>query len=307
MSNKPTYRMSHIGSCARALSAERLGYPSKPAPDWLERAAEEGKRHELWIKEQLVAEGYEVLDDQLELELDYPNFKLVGHIDGKVRKDGVLQLLEIKSMSQYEFDRWMKGRFDEFPTYAAQITCYLTASGLNEFLYLCKNRSSGYIDRNVVVGMPTNYNNILNKVSHIEECVAIGTLVDINYDPDSIECRRCSYKDLCVPEPQVFTAVPESKLLEASENWRKGKALEQEAKTLVNTAKEVFLNQTEASGQKKWRFNELAIVKVEVGEQTTYPKKKLLQVFTEEELGFAKEVKLPYSYIKINDLQGEER
>jgi hypothetical protein len=212
-------------------------------------------------------------------------------------------------MSQYEFDRWMKSRFEAFPTYASQLACYLMATGMSTALYIVKNRSSGYIDRQVIRedSMLTTFESIDNKIAHIEECVAIGTLVDINYDPDSIECRRCGYKSLCVPEPKVFNTVPESKLLEASENWRKGKELKAQAKALIDGAKEVFLSQTEASGQKKWRFNELAIVKIEVKEQTTYPKAKLLEVFTEEQLKPASEIKLPYSYVRIDDQRGEER
>ena len=306
-SNKPVYRMSHVGYCTRALSAERLGYPSEPAPDWLERAANEGKMHEVWIRNQLTSEGYEVFDDQLELVMDMPDFTLIGHIDGKIRKNGTTRLLEIKSMSQYEFDRWMKGKFDEFPAYAAQLSCYFAATQCDQALYLVKNRSNGYIDKATILEAPMDLQAILAKLRHIEECVAIGTLVDANYDSDSIECRRCNYKSLCVPEPMTFNVVPESKLLEASENWRKGKQLEEEAKVLIDKAREVFLTQTEASGQKKWRFNELSIVKVEVKEQSIYPKSKLLQIFTEEQLKPAEEIKLPYAYIKINDLQGEEK
>jgi len=52
--------MSGIGRCPRALSAIRLNYPQEPAPDWLERAAREGNRHELWVKEDL-KEGDQVI------------------------------------------------------------------------------------------------------------------------------------------------------------------------------------------------------------------------------------------------------
>ena len=311
---KPVYRMSSVGQCARALSAERLGYPCEAAPDWLERAAEEGKRHELWIKEDLKKQE-NVFGEQKEVVLDYPNFRLVGHIDGLIEDydhQRATQLLEIKSMSQYEFDRWMKGRFSEFPAYAAQITCYQKAlgestDGLMKIRYYVKNRSSGYIDQATIAEPPANFEDIIAKLSHTEECVMIGTLVEAEYLPDSLQCRRCEYKALCVPAPTEYKAVPESVLLEASENWRKGKALEAEAKVLMESAKEAFLSQTEASGQKKWRFNELAISKIEVKESVAYPKSKLLEVFTAEQLKPVEEIKLPYSYLRIDELRGEER
>ena len=304
---KPIYRMSGVGDCARALSAERLGYESETIPIWLNRAAEEGKRHEIWIKEQLVAEGYEVFADQEELVLDYPNFTLVGHIDGKVKKDGATQLLEIKSMSQYEFDRWMKEGFEGFQSYAAQITCYLKGTELPKFLYLCKNRSNGYIDRNLVVGAPADFDEIIAKLNRVEECVTIGSLVEMECLPESLQCRRCFYKSLCLPAPTEYKSVPESELREACDKWRKAKALEAEAKVLMDSAKEAFLNQTETSGQKKWRFDELAISKVEVKGSVAYSKANLLEAFTKEQLEPAAEMKLPYSFIKVIELRGEEK
>lgn len=307
--NKPTYRMSGIGHCPRALSAWRLGYPTEPAPSWLKRAAQEGNKHEVWIKEQLQTDGYEVFDEQLELKLtsEELGFNLVGHIDGKVKKNGTVQLLEIKSMSQYEFDRWMRGRFDVFPNYAAQLTCYMHITGCEQALYLVKNRSSGYVDKQNLIKTPLYFGDLLSKIAHIEECVALGTLVDINYDPDSIECRRCGYKELCIPVPMEFNTVSEKRLLEACEKWRQGQLMLNEGDQLVKEAKEVFTEQTEASGQKKWRFNELLVNKIDVKESFTYKKEKLLELFTEEQLKPASEIKMPYSYVKITELREEER
>jgi len=313
ISNKPVYRMSSAGNCARALSAERLSYPCEAAPDWLERAAEEGKKHEQWIKEELRAEDIAVTGEQMEIVLDYPNFKLVGHIDGLVNDhSGETMLLEIKSMSQYEFDRWMKEGFDGFQSYAAQITCYqkalgINADGLMKIRYYVKNRSSGYIDKATIVKPPADFEEIIAKLRHVEECVAIGTLVEAEYLPDSLQCRRCDYKTLCVPAPTEYKAVPESVLLDASENWRKGTVMKKEGELLIEEAKKHFLSQTETSGQKKWRFNELSILKIEVKESVAYPKSKLLEVFTAEQLKSASEIKLPYSFLRIDDLRGESR
>jgi len=110
-----TFRASESGKCPRALTAKYLDYEAIPAPDWLERSAKEGKWHEERIIAELVAEGYEVSESQFECFRRFPEFVLTGHIDGIASKDGVEYLLEIKSMSQFEFDRWMRGNFIEFP------------------------------------------------------------------------------------------------------------------------------------------------------------------------------------------------
>jgi hypothetical protein len=315
--------MSSVGNCPRALSAERLDYPCEAAPDWLERAAEEGKKHEQWIKEELRADDIAVYGEQTEVALEFPNFKLVGHIDGIVNDHGVDGLLEIKSMSQYEFDRWMRGRFEEFPSYAAQITCYqkaLTeqmakyqmgigerADGPMQIRYYVKNRSSGYIDKATLTEPPANFDEIIAKLNRVEDCVRNGVLAEEEYKPDSIQCRRCFYKSLCVPEPKILSAVDEKTLLEACEKWREGSLMVSEGEQLVKDAKEIFKTHTEVSGQKKWKFNELAIIKIDVKESVTYPKANLLKVFTEEQLKPASEIKLPYSYVRIDDLRGGER
>ena len=320
--NKPIYRMSGIGHCPRALSAQRLGYPTEPAPVWLERAAAEGNKHEQWMKEQLRSEGYEVEEcnecpicierglghrEGIHVELEYPNFNLIGHMDARLRKNGSKKGCELKSRSQYEFDRWMKSGFAGFPDNEGQITCYMEADKNDEWFYWSKNRSNGYIDKRILTELPIPMQAIVDKINHVEECVALGTLVEANYDPDSIECRRCGYKSLCVPVAVEFNTVSESRLLEACEKWRTGTAMVNEGEQLVKEAKATLMEQTEASGQKKWRFNELTISKVEVRESLTYKKDKLLQLFTEEQLKPASEIKLAYSYVKITELRGEER
>ena len=68
----------------------------------------------------------------------------------------------------------------------------------------------------------------------------------------------------------------------------------------------MFFNQTEASGQKKWKFDKLTINKIEVKASVTYPKSNLLKIFTEEELKPASEPKLSYSYLKIDDTKEKE-
>ena len=82
MIDKPIYRMSGVGGCPRAISAERLGYESEEKPVYLDIAAREGQRHEIWMKEDLRANDIAVYGEQQELTLEFDTFKLVGHIDG---------------------------------------------------------------------------------------------------------------------------------------------------------------------------------------------------------------------------------
>jgi len=92
----------------------------------------------------------------------------------------------------------------------------------------------------------------------------------------------------------------------AAERWREGSRLITQGEELVSFAKKIFEQHTKATGIDKWRWMELAIVLVHVKEALTYPKKKLLEVFTEEQLKPASEIKLPHEYVRIEDLRREE-
>jgi len=277
--------MSSAGKCPRALSAQLLGVEGEAIPDFVMRAAEEGNWHEARIIEKL-KEQDNIFDQQLEVVLEYPSFNLIGHIDGKVQDYDLqrgVKLLEIKTMSQYEFDRWMKGRFEAFPNYATQITCYMEATGLDECLYIVKNRSSGYEDRQVLTKKPLQMEKIVNDLAFTE------------------------YKKLCLPEPKELTPLEQAELEAVCILWRKAKQEMEVAQGRMDEAKTTFRQHTEATGIDKWSFNNLAIQLVHYKESVTYPKKKLLEVFTEEQLKPASQVKEAYDQLRITDLErGEE-
>jgi hypothetical protein len=285
---KSIYRMSSAGYCPRALSAEHLGYKPEPKPPWLETSAIEGKWHEERAVKELESESYAVFDRQQEVRLDYLSFILLGHIDGKVKHDSKTMLLEIKSMSQYEFDRWMKGKFNEFPEYADQITCYMTALDISECLYWVKNRSSGYVDRQIITA-PADINSIAEVLDAVEQSVQRKQLVHIECDMFTLECKRCSYKYLCVKTKEDMSLQDEKVLSKAAENWRKGKQLSSEGKELIDSAKEIFEEHTIASGLPQWNFDNLVITNVTVKEHEVPAR-----------------IQKESSYIKINDIRKEE-
>lgn len=310
--DKPIIRMSAAGHCPRAISAELLGYQPEPAPAWLEMAAREGEWHEDRIKRELRAERYYVHEEQQEVSLDFPSFRLIGHIDGKVAyEDGLKpgqewKLLEIKSMSQFEFNRWVKGGFKEFYPYAAQVSLYMEATGLDKCLYIVRNRNTGYTDRRVLIQPPLALCEIIDRLTEAVNRALGLQLAEGHYDPESLECRRCGFKDLCIPEPREINLQTRAHLDSATEDWRRGKALIEEGTELVNRARECFEEQTRAIGYERWRYNGLSISLVDIKESVIYPKSKLLKVFTPEQLEPAAEVRPGYSQLRITDLTKAE-
>jgi len=314
--SKIQFRMSSAGKCPRALSAELLGYESEAKPEWLGIAAEEGNWHELRLKEELLKQGYQVFDEQLEVKMvnsnfdqliGYPEIELVGHIDGKVRTpDKNVQLLEIKSMSQFEFDRWMKTGFDGFPQYLDQVACYMEATQLPECLYIVKNRSSGYVDRRVIKPMEGYINAITSRLTEVANSVAEGKLFPAEFDIMSIECRRCDYKSLCIPEPTELDKATKEQLDKAVEDIRLGNRFVAEGKEFYDRGKAILKNHTKASNLRKWKYNNLAILLVNVKENVTYPKEALLAKYGEQELADVAKVKEAYDYLRLDDLENKE-
>jgi len=301
---KPTYRMSSAGRCPRALSAQRLGYEPAPEPKFLAQAAEEGKWHEQRIVDELRADDIAVTAQQMEVTLEYPSFILVGHIDGIINDHSdEAQLLEIKSMSQFEFDRWMKGNFKVFRQYAVQLTCYMEATELNRALYIVKNRSSGYEDRKTIEGTPVPMDEVSQTLTGVEASVANKALIDATFDPQDIECRRCLYQHLCITVPE-FTELDETMLNLAVDTWRKGKALADEGKALIDEARLTLSSYAKGLDTRKFIHNQLAVQLLKQHRES-YIKGKLEELFTVKQLAPALKVQ-DVEQLRVTDMQKGE-
>jgi len=313
--------MSSAGKCPRALSAELLGYESEAKPEWLEQTAEEGKWHEERIITELEQGKIEtptygkvswyISMRQQEFQYENRDIIIIGHIEGKADPSncplGVeTKLLEIKSMSRFEFDRWMKGNFREFPQYLDQIACYFNATDCKECLYIVKNRDSGYKDVRFIKPMEGYINEIISRLTEVANSVAEGKLFPAEFDIMSIECRRCDYKNLCIPEPTELDKATKEQLDKAVEDIRLGNRLVAEGKEFYDRGKAILKNHTKASNLRKWKYNNLAILLVNVKENVTYPKEALLAKYGEQELADIAKVKEAYDYLRLDDLEEKE-
>ena len=119
------YRASSFGTCDRALVAARLGYPSSPPPEALQRVFDGGNQAEEWY-----TANHPVQGAQTELRLDIPDtdppVSIVGHVDG-FEGDVGWYVVEIKSQSPEMYDRWNEGLWttdDLWMKYAWQTSVY---------------------------------------------------------------------------------------------------------------------------------------------------------------------------------------
>lgn len=263
MSNKPIYRMSSAGYCPRRLGAIRLGMEATPVPEWVKQSAEEGNWHEIRVKQELRDEDYVVYSEQEELKLVQPTYDLIGHIDGKVEDlNGNILLLEVKSMSQFQYDKWMRGGFTAFPQYAAQLACYFAGTNLDTCLYVVKNRNNGQKDIQFIQKdsnalfdlMP-----ILAKLDIVEEFALKGELCEAEYIVGCDECNFCEYKYLCLPEKKPLEEIDKKVLEDAVEQYRLGKQLEARAEEIINSSKEILEAYAKEQPEQKLYINELSV------------------------------------------------
>jgi len=294
------YRMSGAGACARALSAEMLGYRREPAPSWLKTSATEGKWHEQRLVSELRGRGLEVKGQQQEVFLKLQNCTVVGHIDGIVIKDGREMLLEIKSMSQYEFERWKRGKFIEFPAYADQITCYMEALGLQQAMYLVKNRSSGYIDEQILEQTPSDPIAIYDRLEAVEESVQKKELYLIEYSPSSLTCRRCFYRNqICVDfDREAIPEATEAELKEAVEQVQYGSALKKSGEAIYDKGKATlgdYLSVVSPSKPMSFKFGVATTSRFKVpafGDSiSSYPRERLEELVPENFLAQVRKTK----------------
>ncbi len=169
------YRASVAGVCSRALVAARLGYQPLPVPVWVEKAAQQGHSIESCYKQKVRQNGGEVILEQFSICKKIPgvNAYVTGHIDGVERTpDGKHYLLEVKSMSENQFMKWLLFDFQEFPVYLYQISVY------------------SYMMR-----LPIKYV-VIPRKSYSSNLDSFGMMNDLNNLNDQTGTRYYTYNDL---------------------------------------------------------------------------------------------------------------
>lgn len=311
---RPEYRASASGYCRRMLAAARLGYEPLPPRDFLVRAAREGRRHEDWIIQDLAEMGYEIVSRNPLLVIDFPAFALTGHLDG-VGPDN--ELYEIKSMSRARFEAWRKKRFDAFPEYAAQLAAYYRISAeVHEeepprIIYAVKCRDDGRLDILELDRPPIPWGEVYSRLLDVEIAARKKTLPDQECEPGSFARYICRWRYLC--EEPARVEVPEEipDLSELAEDWRRGKALEEEAEALIKPARERFREVMTSRNLKKLTAWGLSLA-LYTSQRETFSRKELTSAMAEAGLDKAtikqildRAAKVTVSEtLRIDDLEG---
>jgi len=193
---RPAYRASAAGSCLRFLTAARLGYKPMDKDLRLELAAKEGKRHEDWIVKDLEEQGWRVTDRGKTVALAFPALSIEGHIDGIAEWESSRYLLEIKTMSRFQYQTFLRQGFAAFPEYACQIAVYHRCVSL-PILYVVKCRDSGETKQFELGNPPVRFEEIYDRLLTCELLARKGKLADGECEYKSYRFNSCVYRYLC--------------------------------------------------------------------------------------------------------------
>ena len=143
--------------------------------------------------------------DQIEVELSLNGITIKGHPDGLYLQDGIMRLVEVKSMSSFGFKKFENGDIDD--SYLAQINMYMNALGLEEAIVIAYDKNSNVIgeqvikkDVTIIKGCKENMAKVLNST--------IAKLPEPRYGADvkgfyPFNCRYCSWYGVCWPKAKL--------------------------------------------------------------------------------------------------------
>ncbi len=213
------YASSAGHPCVRNLVYQRLNWQEKLLPP-AERLLifREGNMHEEAILRLLGDAGLTVVEQQRPFEWKQLNVR--GKIDGRIKGNGRLIPLEVKSCNQFDFEAinsvedlrnsakfWVRGYYDQFQL-------YLFMSNEPDGILLFKNKQSGALKQFVI---PIDYEyaeKIAKKMELVNKHVADETYPD--RITDKSVCQYCDFRHICLPDEasESINIVEDQELLE---------------------------------------------------------------------------------------------
>lgn len=170
------YRASSLGSCVRALVAQRRGEPENETPSLVQSWYDRGIAHEDECVAAM-AQDWLVTDQQAETETHIaPDVVVRGHLDGICQDEsGSNRVLEIKSPPSWAKwrDAHLRGDYSDplMSRYAWQISAYMAATGL-EAVVACVD--DGTVKTFGIEVAPYTVEDIRKRVLSVEFMVETG-------------------------------------------------------------------------------------------------------------------------------------
>lgn len=209
--SKWVIRASALGSCPTKLALIATGRTEEFSPAVL-RAFAAGHEHEEIVKDRLRRRGYVIDREQDDISLDLGAAVIKGHWDGRIQGGPESEsfsesVLEVKSMREESYMEWLAYGFDAFPTYAAQVSFYSYATGIQQIVFATQCKSDLSLHLEHFVEPPVPLGDLLFRVYRTLQIVA--EIEETGSHPPCTEHTKqkfpCPFEDAhdLTPEPVV--------------------------------------------------------------------------------------------------------
>ena len=191
---------SALTGCARALVYGQTHWDQKkPFTTKSVAAMQDGQHEERLLIQELLADGFEVVEQQVQLDDD--RYFVTGRVDGKIKWAGRRVPFECKRLQPFAYDRLQSVRDFYEDAFALknlrQLTLYLLLNAEPLGLMILSN---GLGARNIIP-VPLDYalgESILRDLETANAHLKAQTLPDrIGYGKT---CQFCPFTDICLPQ-----------------------------------------------------------------------------------------------------------
>jgi hypothetical protein len=270
------WRASEAGECETFLCRLRLGHPAIPFTGRVRHMLDDGLMHEHDIVDRIRSKGFKVLHSYSEGQMvvtcyDRDGIVVRGHPDGVIDAGGgpvVLDYaddkfrlrsryygLEVTAPSHFQFLRIERDHLrSELPRKFVQIQMYLNSEELRTYsdcmVVIVKNKNTSALYEEGISLDTSVVDETIEKLKRVGDLVSRGEVSP--YRCDDWRRHYCRYREQCFGAAvgaEVITPAgilegetlnEAGQLLEAEQLWLKGKALEDDAKELIEEARAVF-------------------------------------------------------------------
>jgi hypothetical protein len=185
--------------CLAFIELNLRSYPDDPPKPKTRRIFRDGHRIEEEVLKDLRKAGMNIVDRDYITGKQITYLAYGGHIKAKVdglieRSDASVQLLEIKSMNEANWNKFKKsGLRVSHPKYVSQVMLEMGMSGVGSALVVAYNKNTSEYHSEVIRFDEFEYHALM----HRAETVLHGGAERISADKDDWRCRGCFKKSAC--------------------------------------------------------------------------------------------------------------
>lgn len=224
VARKPVTLSSHF-YCARHIHYDLEASPKEPPAPRAFLAFRLGDEVELMTVGLAIVSGVDVLwptadGEQKAVSADFGGDILPGHIDMVIRHQGEEIPVEIKSMSEYGWEKSKREGVEDTFGYVGQLQNYIAAIGAKRGLFVGINKSTGHPFEQEILADPAHVAAMRAAYAEAKNGLpprpAWATIKDVRAPGgavtqiDSVRCGYCGHRAVCWPgyEMQVVSGKP---------------------------------------------------------------------------------------------------